>query len=126
MGYAVAYEPTWKRKKKRNPRPVRTIAARQVKQNARERRKAIRQAVRWNVAELEHDTIGTDNISASMLAVKLRFTKIAPDADPSGGHVVQQLVSEGVLTKPVRRSGGERVFERAVLLRELKAWAGAR
>lgn len=126
MGYAVAYEPTWKRKNKRQPRPVKTLKTRATPVDKAQRRKDMRRAVRWNLAELEHDTVGTDNIGAVMLVTKLRLKRIAPDADPDGKHALQQLISEGVITKPARRSGGERVFDRETVLRELKAWAGVR
>ncbi|KAB7789450.1 hypothetical protein [Bifidobacterium cebidarum] len=111
MGYAVDYRPTRKR------------AKRQVPQNREQRKRDIRNAVKWNLGRLEHDTTGTDSVSRSMVCLLLRLGKVAPAADPTGDHLLQQLISEGVLNRPTRRAG-EQVFDRADLLASLKAWVG--
>lgn len=113
MGYAVDYRPQRKR------------ARRQVPQNKAQRLKDIRNAVRWNIGRMEHDTVGTDSISRPMVIQFLNLGRIAPQADPTGDHVLQQLISEGILNRPTRRAGVQ-VFDRADLLASLKAWAGVR
>ncbi|OXN01107.1 hypothetical protein [Bifidobacterium vansinderenii] len=113
MGYAVDYK------------PKRTRARRQVPKNKAQRTKDLRQAIRWNLGKLEHDTTGTDNISRDMVIQLLRLNKVAPGADPSGDHTLQQLIGMGVILKPTRRAGVQ-VFDRADLLTSLKAWAGVR
>ena len=92
MGYSVDYKPTRRR------------AKRTVPKNKAQRTKDIKNAIRWNIRQLEHD-------------------KIAPTADPSGDHVMQQLISDGILGKPERR-GSVQMFDRTELLTSLKAWVG--
>lgn len=111
MGYAVDYKPR------------KTRARRQVPKNKAQRTKDIKHAIKWNVERLEHDTIGTDSVSRPMVIRLLHLNKIAPQADPTGDHVMQQLISEGIVLRPSRRAG-EQVFDRADLITSLKAWVG--
>ena len=111
MGYSVDYKPTRRR------------AKRTVPKNKAQRTKDIKNAIRWNLRQLEHDTVGTDTIERSLAISMLRLNKIAPTADPSGDHAMQQLISDGILGKPKMR-GSAQVFDRAELLTSLKAWVG--
>lgn len=111
MGYSVDYKPTRRR------------AKRTVPKNKAQRTRDIKNAIRWNIRQLEHDTIGADTIARSIAISMLRLNKIAPTADPSGDHVMQQLISDDILGKPERR-GSAQVFDRAELLTSLKAWVG--
>lgn len=111
MGYSVDYKPTSRR------------AKRTVPKNKAQRTKDIKNAIRWNIRQLEHDTVGADTIARPIAISVLRLNKIAPTADPGGDHVMQQLISDGILGKPERR-GGVQVFDRAELLTSLKAWVG--
>jgi hypothetical protein len=72
---------------------------------------------------MEYQAIGADTITRSNAISMLRLNKIAPTADPSGDHVMQQLIGDGILNKPERR-GSVQVFDRAELLTSLKAWVG--
>ena len=112
MGYSVDYKPTNRRRAKRA-----------VPRSKAQRTKDIKNAIRWNLRQLEHDTIGADAIARSIVISVLRLNKIAPTADPSGDHVMQQLISDAILGKPERR-GSTQVFDRAELLTSLKAWVG--
>lgn len=112
MGYAVDYKPTRSRGR----------AKRQVPQNRAQRTKDIRNAVRWNLPTLEHDTTGTDTVERRMAILLLRLNRIAPQADPTGDHVMQQLISAGHVPHPVRRAGRQ-VFDRDELIASLRAWA---
>lgn len=112
MGYSVDYKPTNRRRAKRT-----------VPKNKAQRTKDIKNAIRWNIRQLEHDTVGADTIARSLAISLLRLNKIAPTADPSGDHVMQQLISDGILSKPKRR-GSVQMFDRAELLTSLKAWVG--
>ena len=111
MGYSVDYKPTRRR------------AKRTVPKNKAQRTRDIKNAIRWNIRQLEHDTVGADTIARSLAISMLRLNKIAPSADPSGDHVMQQLISDGILGKTERR-GSVQVFDRAELLTSLKAWVG--
>lgn len=111
MGYSVDYKPTRRR------------AKRTVSKNKAQRTKDIKNAIRWNIRQLEHDTVGADTIARSLAISMLRLNKIAPTADPIGDHVMQQLISDDILGKTERR-GSVQVFDRAELLTSLKAWVG--
>lgn len=111
MGYAVSYKPT------------KTGARRQTPASKAQRTKDIKNAVRWNVRQLEHDTTGTENVSRNLVIQLLHLNKIAPTADPTGDHVMQQLISDGVVLRPKKRAGVQ-VFDRDDLVKSLKAWAG--
>ena len=111
MGYSVDYRPTRKR------------AKRAVPKNKAQRTKDIKNVIRWNIERLEHDTVGTDMVRRCFVINLLRLNKIAPEADPTGDHVLQELISRGVLRKPVSRSGVQ-VLDRADLLTSLKCWVG--
>ena len=118
MGYSVDYKPTRRRAKRTVPKNK----AQRTKDKA-QRTKDIKNAIRWNIRQLEHDTVGADTIARSLAISMLRLNRIAPTADPSGDHVMQQLISDGILGKPERR-GSAQVFDRAELLTSLKAWVG--
>lgn len=111
MGYSVDYKPTSRR------------AKRTVPKNKAQRTKDIKNAIRWNIRQLEHDTVGADTIARPIAISMLRLNKIAPTADPSGDHAMQQLISDGIVGKP-ERCGSVQVFDRAELLTSLKAWVG--
>lgn len=111
MGYSVDYKPTRRR------------AKRTVPKSKAQRTKDIKNAIRWNIGQLEHATVGADTIARSLAISMLRLNKIAPTADPSGDHVMQQLISDGILGKPERR-GSVQMFDCADLLLSLKAWVG--
>ena len=111
MGYSFDYKPTRRR------------AKRTVPKNKAQRTKDIKNAIRWTIRQLEHDTVGADTIARSLAISMLRLNKTAPTADPSGDHVMQQLISDGILGKP-ERCGSVQVFDRAELLTSLKAWVG--
>lgn len=111
MGYSVDYRSTRKR------------AKRAVPKNKAQRTKDIKNAIRWNIERLEYDTTGTDMISRYFVINRLRLNKIAPEADPTGDHVLQELISKGVLRKSELRAGMQ-VFDRADLLTSLKSWVG--
>lgn len=111
MGYSVDYKPTRRRAKRTMPK------------NKAQRTKDTKNAIRWNIRQLEHDTVGADTIARSLAISMLRLNKIAPTADPTGDHVMQQLISDGILGKTEMR-GSVQVFDRAELLTSLKAWVG--
>ena len=111
MGYSVDYKPTSRR------------AKRAVPKNKAQRTKDIKNAIRWNIGQLEHDTIGTDSVQRPMVIGILRLNRISPHADPSGDNTFQQLIAEGWVQRP-KRIGGVQCFDRADLIRSLKAYAG--
>ncbi|KFI84473.1 hypothetical protein BREU_1247 [Bifidobacterium reuteri DSM 23975] len=113
MGYAVDYKPR------------KTRARRQVPKNKAQRTKDIKNAIRWNLGRLEHDTVSSDTVSRPMAIQLLNLNKIAPTADPTGDHVMQQLISEGIVLRPKKRAGVQ-VFDRDDLVRSLRAWAGVK
>ena len=106
MGYAVSYKPT------------KTRARRQTPATKAQRTKDIKDAIRWNVARLEHDTV-----SRSLVIQLLHLNQIAPTADPTGDHVMQQLIKDGIVLRPSKRTGVQ-VFGREDLINSLKAWVG--
>lgn len=90
-----------------------------TRRNHKARRTAdIRRAIRYGLPALEHTTIGCKTISRDVLAYTLGLHSIAPGTDPEGDHVVQQLISEGILTRPDHGR-----FDRDETLKALKAWA---
>lgn len=116
MGYAVSYKPT------------KTRARRQTPATKAQRTKDIKDAVRWNVARLEHDTVSSDTVSSdtvsrSLVIQLLHLNQIAPTADPTGDHVMQQLIKDGIVLRPSKRAGVQ-VFGREDLINSLKAWVG--
>lgn len=111
MGYAVDYK------------PQRTRARRTVPKSRRQRMNDIRSAIRYNIRQLEHDTTGADTVRRDMAIRILHLNAIAPKADPTGDHVIQQLISEGVVPHP-RNQTGVQVFDRDDLITSLKAYAG--
>lgn len=111
MGYAVSYKPTKAR------------ARRQTPATKAQRTKDIKDAIRWNVARLEHDTVGSDTVSRSLVIQLLHLNQIAPTADPTGDHVMQQLIKDGIVLRPSKRAGVQ-VFGREDLINSLKAWVG--
>lgn len=111
MGYAVSYKPT------------KTRARRQTPATKAQRTKDIKDAIRWNVARLEHDTVGSGTVSRSLVIQLLRLNQIAPTADTTGDHVMQQLIKDGIVLRPSKRAGVQ-VFGREDLINSLKAWVG--
>ena len=111
MGYSVDYKPTSRRAKMAVPK------------NKAQRTKDIKNAIRWNIGQLEHDTVGTDSIQRPIIIGILRLNRISPHADPSGDNTFQQLIAEGWVSRP-ERIGGVQWFDRADLIRSLKAYAG--
>lgn len=107
MGYAVSYKPT------------KTRARRQTPATKAQRTKDIKDAIRWNVARLEHDTVSSDTVSRSLVIQLLHLNHIAPTAD----HVMQQLIKDGIVLRPSKRAGVQ-VFGREDLINSLKAWVG--
>lgn len=112
MGYSVDYKPTNRRRAKRT-----------VPKNKAQRTKDIKNAIRWNIAQLEHDTVSSETVNRALVLSLLRFGKVAPTADPTGDHVLQQLIKEGYVQRPMRRAGVQ-VFDRSDLLTSLKSYAG--
>ena len=106
MGYAVSYKPT------------KTRARRQTPATKAQRTKDIKDAIRWNVARLEHDTV-----SSALVIQLLHLNQIAPTADPTGDHVMQQLIKDGIVLRLSKRAGVQ-VFGREDLINSLKAWVG--
>lgn len=111
MGYLVDYKPTSRR------------AKRTVPKNKAQRTKDIKNAIRWNIGQLEHDTIGSDSVQRPMVIGILRLNRISPRVDPSGDNTFQQLIAEGWVQRP-KRIDGVQCFDRADLIRSLKAYAG--
>lgn len=111
MGYAVSYKPT------------KTRARRQTQATKAQHTEDIKNAIRWNVSRLEHDTVSSDTVSRSLVIQLLRLHQIAPTADPTGDHVMQQLIKDGIVLKPSKRAGVQ-VFGREDLINSLKAWVG--
>jgi hypothetical protein len=106
MGYAVDYKPTRKR------------AAGKAR-----RARDLRNAVRWNLPQLEYDTTGTETVERETCIRILRLNRVAPTADPTGDHCMQQLISDGYVQRP-RVLAGRRVFDRDDLIQSLKRYAG--
>ncbi len=111
MGYSVDYKPTRRR------------AKRAVPKSKVQRTKDIKNAIRWNIRQLEHDTVSSVYIQRSLIIGILRLNRISPRADPSGDNTFQQLIAEGWVSRP-ERIGGVQLFDRADLIRSLKAYAG--
>lgn len=85
--------------------------------------KDIKNAVKWNLPRLEHDTITMENVSREMAVKLLRLNKVAPKTDPDGKHAMQTLISLGYVLRP-RRYLGQEYFRRDDLLQSLKAYVG--
>ena len=111
MGYSVDYKPTRRR------------AKRTVPKSKAQRTKDIKNAIRWNIRQLEHDTVSSVYIQRSLIISILRLNRISPRADPSGDNTFQQLIAEGWVSRP-KRIGGVQWFDREDLIRSLKAYAG--
>lgn len=111
MGYSVDYKPTRRRDKRAVPK------------SKAQRTKDIKNAIRWNIRQLEHDTVSSVYIQRSLIIGILRLNRISPRADPSGDNTFQQLIAEGWVSRP-ERIGGVQLFDRADLIRSLKAYAG--
>jgi len=111
MGYSVDYKPTRRR------------AKRAVPKSKAQHTKDIKNAIRWNIRQLEHDTVSSVYIQRSLIIGILRLNRISPRADPSGDNTFQQLIAEGWVSRP-ERIGGVQLFDRADLIRSLKAYAG--
>lgn len=111
MGYSVDYKPTRRRDKRAVPK------------SKAQRTKDIKNAIRWNIRQLEHDTVSSVYIQRSLIIGILRLNRISPHTDPSGDNTFQQLIAEGWVSRP-ERIGGVQLFDRADLIRSLKAYAG--
>lgn len=86
--------------------------------------KDIKNAVKWNLPRLEHDTITMENVSREMVVKLLRLDKVATKTDPEGKHAMQMLIASGYVLRPVRQFGRE-YFRRDDLVQSLKAYVGA-
>ena len=117
MGYAVDYVPTRERRKIKKKYRREHVTSKAV------RARDMRNAVRWNLPTLEHDTTGTATVDRSIVINLLRLDRISPTADPTGDHAMQQLGSEGIVPKPFRIAGNYG-FDRDDLITSLKAWVG--
>lgn len=117
MGYAVDYIPTSEQKR----RKVKKKYRREHVTSKAIRAKDMKKAVKWNLPKLEYDTTGADTVDRSIAIRILHLDCISRDTDPDGDHAMQQLVSEGIVSKP-KRVGGHQVFDRADLIQSLKEW----
>lgn len=122
MGYAVDYKPNKSR------RQYRTRARRQSPESKAQRKKDIKNVIRWNVLQLEHDTVTVEYVDREQVRLLLRLSSVADRADPTGDHVLQQLISTdddgyGIIRKPERINGVQK-FRRDDLITSLKAWVG--
>lgn len=86
--------------------------------------KDIKNAVKWNLPRLEHDTTSMENVSREMVVKLLRLDKVATKTDPDGRHAMQMLIASGYVLRPVRQFGRE-YFRRDDLVQSLKAYVGA-
>lgn len=84
--------------------------------------KDIKNAVKWNLPRLEHDTTGMENVPREMVVKLLRLDKVATKTDPDGKHAMQTLIASGYVLRPVRLYGRE-YFRRDDLMQSLKAYA---
>ena len=98
MGYAVDYVPTRERRKIKKKYRREHVTSKAV------RARDMRNAVRWNLPTLEHDTTGTATVDRSIVINLLRLDRISPTADPTGDHAMQQLVSEGIVKLTVSQA----------------------
>lgn len=86
--------------------------------------KDIKNAVKWNLPRLEHDTTSMENVSREMVVTLLRLNKVAMKTDPEGKHAMQMLIASGYVLRPFRQFGRE-YFRRDDLVQSLKAYVGA-
>lgn len=86
--------------------------------------KDIKNAVKWNLPRLEHDTTSMENVPREMATRLLRLDKVATKTDPDGKHAMQMLIASGYVLRPVRQFGRE-YFRRDDLVQSLKAYVGA-
>lgn len=119
MGYAVDYIPTSEQKR----RKVKKKYRREHVTSKAIRAKDMKKAVKWNLPRLDYETTGADTVDRYIAIRILHLDCISRDTDPDGDHAMQQLVSEGIVSKP-KRVSGRQVFDRADLIRSLKAYAG--
>ncbi len=85
--------------------------------------KDIKNAVKWNLPRLEHDTVGVENVPREMVVKLLRLDKVATKTDPDGKHAMQTLILLGYVLRP-RRYLGREYFRRDDLVQSLKAYVG--
>lgn len=116
MGYAVDYTPTRRRHRSHN----------HSASSKAQRTKDIRNAIRWNIDQLDRDTTSTSTIERRIICRTLHFNNITSLTDLDGDHVLQQLISQGYVSKPVERRNGLQFFDRDDLLKSLRAYAGLR
>ncbi len=112
MGYSVDYKPTRRRRQ-------RTHSGSKA-----QRTKDIKNAIRWNIDQLDRDTVTTSTIERRRITGTLHFANITSTTDPDGDHVLQQLISKGYVLKPVERRGSLQFFDRDDLLKSLRAYVG--
>ncbi len=86
--------------------------------------KDIKNAVKWNLPRLEHDTTSMENVPREMVTRLLRLDKVATKTDPEGKHAMQMLIASGYVLRPVRQFGRE-YFRRDDLVQSLKAYVRA-
>lgn len=86
--------------------------------------KDIKNAVKWNLPRLEHDTTSMENVPREMVVKMLRLDKVATKTDPDGRHAMQMLIASGYVLRPVRQFGRE-YFRRDDLVQSLKAYVRA-
>nr|UVN10985.1 MAG: hypothetical protein [Bacteriophage sp.] len=84
----------------------------------------VKNAVKWNLPRLEHDTTSMENVPREMVVKLLRLDKVATKTDPEGKHAMQMLIASGYVLRPVRQFGRE-YFRRDDLVQSLKAYVGA-
>lgn len=112
MGYAVQYKST-----KSQERSKRARAAAKG-----QRTKEIKNAIRWNLPQLEHDTVSAETVTRDRVIRTLRLDRIHPVTDPTGDHTMQSL---SPVTGRYERVNGVRCFRRDDLITALKAYVGA-
>lgn len=103
---------------------LRTKAKNRKTNEKRQFVKDIKNAVKWNLPRLEHDTTSAENVPREMVVKLLRLDKVATKTDPEGKHAMQMLIASGYVLRPVRQFGRE-YFRRDDLVQSLKAYVGA-
>lgn len=103
---------------------LRTKAKNRKTNEKRQFVKDVKNAVKWNLPRLEHDTTSMENVPREMAVKLLRLDKVATKTDPEGRHAMQTLISLGYVRRP-RRYLGREYFRRDDLVQSLKAYVGA-
>lgn len=110
MTYAVAYKPIKAKKSTKKSRAA----------SKAQRTKDIKNAIRWNLPQLENDTMTLENVSRTYVIRVLRLNQIHPVTDPDGDHTMQSL---SPITGKYHRVNGVKCFHRDDLIKALKAYA---